>query len=209
MSSSTPYLTLKSFLDKIFAFFLLILSFPILILISILVLFFLGRPIFFIQTRPGLSAKPFNIYKFRTMSCQADSFGRLLPDSFRLTPFGKFLRSTSLDELPSLFNILLGHMSFVGPRPLLVEYLPLYTESQALRHTLKPGLTGLAQVNGRNLSSWEVRLEYDTLYVQSVSLRLDLLILLKTIYVVFARSGISDTSSPTKQPFTGSRTHIQ
>ncbi len=169
---------------------LLILSLPIGVLI-ILVRYKLGSPIFFKQIRPGLHAKPFEMIKFRTMIDVYDTNGTLLPDSERLTPFGSFLRSTSLDELPELWNVLKGDMSLVGPRPLLMEYLPLYSSSQARRHEVRPGITGWAQVNGRNALSWEEKFALDIWYVDNRSFWLDLTILKRTVWAVIMQKGIS------------------
>lgn len=163
----------------------------------------LGPPVFFIQTRPGHGAKPFRLYKFRTLTDACDKDGKLLPDSARVTPFGNFLRSTSMDELPELLNILKGEMSFVGPRPLLMEYLPRYTARQARRHEVKPGLTGWAQVNGRNALTWEDRFELDVWYVENKSFKIDLKIIGMTIGVVFKRKGISNEGSATMEKFKG------
>lgn len=164
----------------------------------------LGLPVFFIQTRPGKGAKPFRLYKFRTMTDACDKNGKFLPDSARVTPFGNFLRSTSMDELPELLNILKGEMSFVGPRPLLMEYLPRYTACQARRHEVKPGLTGWAQVHGRNALTWEDRFELDLWYIENQSLRLDWKIILMTFGVVFKRRGINQKGSVTMEKFRGS-----
>jgi len=164
---------------------------PLLVLISALVWRFHGRPVLFIQERPGLDSKTFGIYKFRTMTDERDEHGRLLPDAQRLTRLGSFLRSSSLDELPELLNVLKGDMSLVGPRPLLVEYLPLYSQEQARRHDVKPGVTGWAQVNGRNAISWEEKFELDVWYVNNWSLWVDIKILWLTILKVIKRSGVA------------------
>jgi sugar transferase EpsL len=177
---------------------------PLLLCIALAVRFKLGSPVLFSQERPGRGGKPFTLYKFRTMNDAKDATGHLLPDAERLTPFGKFLRSTSLDELPELWNILKGDMSLVGPRPLLMEYLPLYSERQARRHEVKPGLTGWAQVNGRNALRWEDRLEMDVWYVDHQSFWLDLQIFWMTIWTVLKRRGISHEGSATMEPFRGS-----
>lgn len=163
-----------------------------------------GSPVLFRQERPGLHGKIFRLIKFRTMTDQRDVSGVLLPDSIRLTPFGKWLRSTSLDELPSLLNVLKGDMSLVGPRPLLVEYLPLYSPIQARRHEVRPGITGWAQVNGRNALTWEKKFELDVWYVDNHSLWLDLKILLMTVKKVFLREGISAQGEATMPVFCGS-----
>ena len=158
---------------------------------------------FFKQQRPGKNEKIFTLYKFRTMTDARDENGNLLPDEVRLTAFGKMLRSTSLDELPELFNILKGDMSLIGPRPLLVKYLPLYNEEQRHRHDVRPGLTGLAQVNGRNAISWEKKFEYDVEYVRNLSFLLDCRILLQTVKAVFKREGISSATDATMEAFKG------
>jgi lipopolysaccharide/colanic/teichoic acid biosynthesis glycosyltransferase len=169
---------------------LIVLALPLLFL-AILVHFKLGSPVFFKQIRPGLHAKPFEMIKFRTMIDAYAANGVLLPDSERLTPFGSFLRSTSLDELPELWNVLKGDMSLVGPRPLLMEYLPLYSSIQARRHEVRPGITGLAQVNGRNALSWEEKFALDIWYVDNRSFWLDLTILKRTVWAVIMQEGIS------------------
>ena len=163
----------------------------------------LGKPVLFKQQRPGLNGKPFSLYKFRTMSNEKDENGALLPDEQRLGSFGKKLRSTSLDELPSLLNVLRGDLSFVGPRPLLMEYLPRYNDHQARRHEVRPGLTGYAQVNGRNALSWQKRFDYDVAYVDHVSFTGDWKIIFQTIGVVLQRKGISSDSSVTMEKFMG------
>jgi lipopolysaccharide/colanic/teichoic acid biosynthesis glycosyltransferase len=196
---------LKRFLDCMFAATLLmILWLPLLFLIG-LVRWRIGTPVLFRQQRPGLRGRPFEIIKLRTMTDRCDAHGKLLPDEQRLTPFGRFLRSTSLDELPEIWNVLRGDMSFVGPRPLLMEYLPLYNEEQARRHEVRPGLTGWAQVNGRNAISWEQKFEYDVWYVDNRSLWLDMRILWLTVFRVLRREGISQQGSVTMTRFTGSR----
>ena len=163
----------------------------------------LGSPVLFKQTRPGLNGKPFEMIKFRTMKDATDKEGNLLPDSERLTPFGQKLRSTSLDELPELWNVLKGDMSLVGPRPLLMEYLPLYSSEQARRHNVRPGVTGFAQVNGRNAISWEEKFKLDTWYVDNQSLWLDINILAKTVRQVLIKDGISAEGEATMSKFTG------
>ena len=185
---------------------LVALALPLLVLIG-LVRQKLSGPVFFRQIRPGLHGKPFEMVKFRTMTDQKDPDGQLLPDSVRLTPFGRFLRATSLDELPELWNVLKGEMSLVGPRPLLMEYLPLYTPEQARRHEVRPGITGWAQVNGRNAISWEDKFKLDVWYVDHRSLRLDLRILCLTVKKVLMRDGISAAGEATMPMFSGSRTH--
>ena len=164
----------------------------------------LGSPVLFKQTRPGLNGKPFEMIKFRTMKDATDKEGNLLPDSERLTPFGQKLRSTSLDELPELWNVLKGDMSLVGPRPLLMEYLPIYNSEQARRHNVRPGVTGYAQVNGRNAISWEQKFALDTWYVDNQSLWLDIKILAKTVKQVLIKDGISAAGEATMSKFTGS-----
>ncbi|MDM5201145.1 sugar transferase [Fictibacillus enclensis] len=183
---------------------IIILSF-VLLIVAFLVRSRLGSPILFKQQRPGLNEKIFTMYKFRTMTDEKDEHGNLLPDSVRLTKFGKFLRSTSLDELPELFNILKGDMSIIGPRPLLVQYLPLYNELQKCRHEVRPGLSGLAQVNGRNTISWEEKFELDVQYVKNVTFFNDLKLIFLTIKKVFAREGINAGTSATIEPFVGNK----
>ena len=176
---------------------------PLLVCTALAVRLVLGSPVFFVQIRPGLHTKPFRMVKFRTMRELRDSGGDLLPDTDRLTRFGAILRSTSLDELPELINVLRGEMSLVGPRPLLTGYLHLYTPKQARRHAVRPGITGWAQVNGRNLSTWVERLDHDVWYVEHASFALDMAILLRTIRKVLRRDGISHAGSATMPPFTG------
>ena len=195
----------KSIFDKTLALFLIILFSPIYIVVSLLIFFKMGSPILFRQKRPGYKEKIFGIYKFRTMTNEKDEFGNLLPDDKRLVGIGKFIRSTSLDELPQLFNVLKGEMSFVGPRPLLEEYLPLYNEKQKRRHDVKPGITGWAQVNGRNAISWEQKFDYDVWYVDNQSFLLDIKILWLTFLKVVKRSDISSSTSSTMEKFTGSK----
>jgi sugar transferase EpsL len=180
---------------------------PLLLLVAVAVALRLGRPILFRQVRPGLHGEPFTIYKFRTMRDARDATGQPLPDAARLTPFGHFLRSTSLDELPGLVNVLRGEMSLVGPRPLLMQYLDRYTPAQARRHEVRPGLTGWAQVHGRNALSWEERFALDVWYVDHRSLALDLRILLLTVARVLRRDGIAQPGQATMQEFLGSRTN--
>ena len=181
---------IKRILDLILSLMALILLMPLMIIIGILVRINLGSPIIFKQKRPGKNEKVFTLYKFRTMTDKRDIDGNLLPDEYRLTKFGKFLRSTSLDELPELINIIKGDMAIVGPRPLLVEYLPYYTEEEKHRHDVRPGLTGLAQVNGRNTISWEEKLKYDTEYIKQISFYSDLKIIFKTIKKTIKRKDI-------------------
>lgn len=176
---------------------------PVFLGVAIAVAIMIGRPVFFMQQRPGLHGKPFRLIKFRTMTEQYDQDGELLPDKQRLPPFGRWLRATSLDELPELWNVLRGDMSLVGPRPLLMEYLDLYTVEQARRHEVRPGITGWAQVNGRNAVSWKRRLEMDCWYVDHRSFWLDLKILWKTVCTVFQRDGISQPGQATMERFQG------
>ncbi|GEM47598.1 sugar transferase [Deinococcus cellulosilyticus] len=178
---------------------------PVFVLLIVLVKMNLGSPIFFSQVRPGLKGKPFRMYKFRTMLNTRDAQGQLLPDHMRLPPFGRLLRATSLDELPELWNILRGEMSLVGPRPLLMDYLPLYTPEQRRRHEMLPGVTGWAQVNGRNAISWEEKFKLDVWYVDHWSFVLDLKILLMTVQKVFKREGISAAGEATMPRFMGSQ----
>ena len=193
----------KRVLDVAISSVLLIVLSPLLLLISVAILIESGRPIVFSQQRPGFKGSPFLIHKYRTMVNLCDQKGDLLPDGLRITPVGRFLRSTSLDELPELLNVLKGDMSLVGPRPLLMEYLPLYTPDQARRHDVKPGVTGLAQVSGRNLLTWEEKFELDTYYIDNLSLGLDFKILLLTVWKVLKREGISQEGHATMPPFTG------
>ena len=181
---------------------LLVLS-PLLLVTAILVRVKLGSPVIFCQERPGKNEKIFKLHKFRSMTDARDENGELLPDKERLTAFGKALRATSIDELPELFDIFRGKMSIVGPRPLLVKYLPLYNEEQHHRHDVRPGLTGWAQVHGRNLTSWEERFQYDVEYVQHISFALDVKIVFMTVRCVFAREGISAEGSATMEAFAG------
>ena len=197
------YKILKRLLDIIISFAALVVLSPCLIIILVLVRIKLGKPAIFKQERPGKDEKIFTLFKFRTMTEEKDENGNLLPDDKRLNSFGKLLRSTSLDELPELFNILKGDMSIVGPRPLLIEYLPLYNETQKQRHNVRPGLTGLAQVNGRNSLSWEERFKDDVYYVNNMGLLLDTKIFFKTFLKVFKREGISDSKSETMTKFKG------
>ena len=187
----------KRFLDIVFSFVALIILSPLLLINFVLVLVLLGRPVVFKQERPGRNEKIFRLYKFRTMTNTKDKNGELLPDEKRLTKFGRFLRSTSIDELPELINILKGDMSFVGPRPLLVGYLPYYTKKERVRHSVRPGLTGLAQVNGRNLLTWNKRLATDVEYVKHITFWQDVKIIFRTVATVFRRAGISDGKSAT------------
>ena len=195
----------KSFFDKVLALFLIILFSPIYIIVSFLIYKKMGSPILFRQKRPGYKGKIFGIYKFRTMTNDTDIDGNLLPDEQRLAGIGKFIRSTSLDELPQLFNVLKGEMSFVGPRPLLIEYLDLYNDKQKRRHNVKPGITGWAQVNGRNAISWEQKFEYDVWYVENQSFLLDIKILWMTFLKVVKRSDISSNTTVTMEKFEGTK----
>ena len=197
----------KFFIKRIFEFTIALLALfmllPIFLTISILVLLKMGTPIFFIQSRPGINSKTFKMYKFRTMTNKCDKNGKLLDDKDRLSNFGSFLRSTSLDELPTLWNVLCGNMSLVGPRPLLIEYLPLYSKNQARRHDVRPGITGWAQVNGRNAISWNEKFELDTWYVENQSFVLDMKIILLTLKKVIKRDGISHNNHVTMEKFKG------
>ena len=198
---------LKRPLDFICSLLALIVLSPILLVTAILVRVKLGKPVIFCQERPGRNEKIFRLYKFRSMTDERDQDGHLLPDEVRLTKFGRALRATSLDELPELWNILKGDMSVVGPRPLMVEYLPRYNEEQKHRHDVRPGLTGLAQVNGRNTVSWEDRFRYDVQYVRHVSFSLDVRIIFKTVGEVLKHTGISSETSETMEDFMGSEDH--
>ena len=196
---------IKRFLDFTLSLLALILLSPVMLIIAILVRIKLGTPVIFKQQRPGKNEKIITLYKFRTMTDKKDENGNLLPDSERLTKFGKLLRSTSLDELPELVNIIKGDMAIVGPRPLLVGYLPLYNEEQKHRHDVRPGLTGLAQVNGRNSISWEEKFKDDLKYVNKITFIGDTKIILKTVGKVFKREGISQENSATMEKFQGSK----
>lgn len=188
--------------------FLLILSLPILI-VAILVRIKLGSPIIFKQQRPGLHGKPFYLYKFRSMTNERDSNGNLLPDDRRITPFGSFMRKYSIDELPQLINVVKGDLSLVGPRPLLMEYLPLYSNEQAKRHHVKPGITGWAQVNGRNAITWEEKFELDVWYVNHQSFLFDMKILFLTVIKVFKSEGINQVGHVTMERFTGTKLAVR
>lgn len=196
---------IKPILDFILAFLLIIVFSPIILIVALLIKLKLGSPILFTQERPGLNGKIFRIYKFRTMSDERDSKGDLLSDELRLKGFGKLIRKSSLDELPQLFNVLKGEMSFVGPRPLLVEYLKLYNQEQAKRHNVKPGITGWAQVNGRNAISWEEKFKLDVYYVEHISFMLDCKILYMTFFKVLKRKDISSNTNITMEKFTGNQ----
>ena len=193
----------KSLLDRIGAVLALLLLGPLMAVIAMAIRVSLGRPILFKQQRPGLGGEPFDLLKFRTMTEETDLQGRLRPDRDRLTQVGRFFRSSSLDELPELLNILLGKMSFVGPRPLLMQYLPLYSKEQARRHEVRPGLTGWAQVNGRNSLSWEEKFRLDVWYVDHVGFLLDSRILLTTFWKVLRREGIAQEGEATMDYFRG------
>ena len=195
----------KRLLDLAFTIPGLLAISPVFIIVALLILARIGRPVFFRQERPGLNARPFSLYKFRTMTDGRDEYGALLPDAQRLTPFGRFLRATSLDELPELFNVLKGDMSLVGPRPLLMRYLDRYTPEQFRRHEMPPGLTGWAQVNGRNALSWEEKFELDVWYVDHWSLWLDVKILALTLWKVLKKEGISQAGHATMEEFMGTR----
>lgn len=186
---------------------LLILS-PVLLILCVLGAIFMKGDPFFTQQRPGKDEKIFRLIKFRTMSCEKDARGQLLPDEQRLNRYGRFLRSTSLDELPELINILLGQMSIVGPRPLLVKYLPLYNAEQRRRHDVRPGLTGWAQVNGRNAISWEEKFRLDVEYVDNISFAMDLKVIFTTVVKIFKREGISSETSATMEEFRGSKQEV-
>jgi len=190
-------------LDIVLSGLAIIILSPVFLIISILVRFKLGSPVFFKQERPGKKEQIFSMYKFRSMTDKKDEEGNLLPDEERLPQFGKTLRSTSLDELPELWNIFKGDMSIVGPRPLLIQYLPLYNDFQKQRHNTRPGLTGLAQVNGRNNLSWNEKFEWDVRYVKNITFLGDLKIVLKTVFAVFKTDDISSKTSATMEPFQG------
>lgn len=193
----------KRFFDILGAVFLIALTLPIMLITAVFIYFKVSKSVIFSQSRPGLNAKIFKIYKFKTMSDEKDENGELLSDELRLNKFGKSIRSLSLDELPQLFNVLKGDMSFIGPRPLLVEYLPLYNAKQATRHSVRPGITGLAQVNGRNAISWAEKFEYDAFYAENLSFSLDVKIAILTIKKVITRSGISKDGHATTEKFNG------
>ena len=197
---------MKRILDIIIASIALILLSPLYAFVAYKVKKNLGSPVLFRQVRPGLHGKPFEMIKFRTMKDAVDEQGNPLPDSERLTPFGQMLRSTSLDEMPELWNVIKGDMSIVGPRPLLMEYLPLYSPEQAKRHNVRPGMTGHAQVNGRNAISWEEKFKLDTWYVENQSIWLDFKIMFKTVHKVLAKDDISAKGEATMAKFTGTKT---
>jgi sugar transferase EpsL len=195
----------KNLADRATALLALLLLAPLLVLVALVVRWRLGSPALFRQQRPGHRERPFWLLKFRTMTNARDASGALLPDAARLTPFGRWLRATSIDELPELLNILRGEMSFIGPRPLLMEYLPLYSREQARRHTVKPGFSGWAQINGRNALSWEEKFRLDVWYVDHQSFWLDLRIFLITVWKVIRREGISAAGEATMAPFEGAK----
>lgn len=197
--------TMKKIFDIIISCILLLILSPLIAFVTIMIRQKIGSPVLFNQSRPGLNEKPFYLYKFRSMTDERDENGELLSDDVRLTSFGKVLRKMSLDELPQLWNVLKGDMSFVGPRPLLVEYLPLYNERQAKRHNVRPGITGWAQVNGRNAISWEEKFELDVWYVENQSIWLDIKILILTVKKVFISEGISQDGQVTMTKFTGNK----
>ena len=198
----------KRILDAVLSFCPLTVLSPVLLVLIVLgAVMMKGNP-FFTQLRPGKDEKIFRLIKFRTMSCEKDKDGDLLPDEQRLNAYGRFLRSTSLDELPELINILLGQMSIVGPRPLLVKYLPLYNEEQRRRHHVRPGLTGWAQVNGRNAISWEEKFRLDVEYVDNISFSMDLKVIFTTVGKIFKREGISSDTSATMEEFRGTKTEV-
>lgn len=196
---------IKRLLDVLCVLLVFVLFWWVYLIVAVLVRIKLGSPVIFRQERPGKNGKVFRLYKFRSMTDARDEHGQLLPDEVRLTKFGKILRATSLDELPELFNVLKGEMSLVGPRPLLVKYLPLYNEHQSRRHEVLPGLTGYAQVHGRNAISWEEKFDLDVYYVEHISFGLDLKILFQTAIKVIRREGISSESNATMEEFCGTR----
>ncbi len=199
---------IKRSIDFLLSLLAIVLLSPVLIITAILVAIKLGRPVLFKQQRPGLNEKIFTMYKFRTMTDERDSEGELLPDEVRLTSFGKKLRATSLDELPELINILKGDMAIVGPRPLLVKYLPLYNDFQKQRHLVKPGITGYAQVKGRNAISWEEKFELDVSYIIKINFIFDVKIVLKTVKAVVSKNGINSENDATMEDFEGSHEQV-
>lgn len=205
MSNGRSYSSVKRLFDLAVAALALLFLFPLLGLLALLVRLKLGSPTLFCQQRPGLHGKSFTLYKFRTMTDKRDAQGNLLPDAERLTKFSRFLRASSLDELPELWNVLKGEMSLVGPRPLLMQYLPLYTPEQRRRHEVRPGITGWAQVNGRNSLTWEEKFALDVWYVDNQSFWLDVKILWLTVVKTLKREGISQAGQATIKPFEGSR----
>lgn len=199
------YFYIKRLIDFLCAFFALVFLFPLLVLIWVAVKKYIGGNVFFVQERPGLNGIPFKMVKFRTMTEETGEYGCLLPDENRLTPFGRLLRASSMDELPELWNVLRGDMSLVGPRPLLVEYLPLYDDFQKGRHNVRPGITGWAQVNGRNEVNWDERFKMDVWYVKNCSLMLDFKIIVLTFFYVLRRKGISASGHATVEKFQGNK----
>ena len=197
------YLKIKPLIDFAVSLISIIILFPLLLFIGTIIYIMLGKPIIFKQERPGLYGKPFTFYKFRTMKEEFDKDGKPLPDLKRLTKLGQLLRKTSLDELPSLFNVLKREMSIVGPRPLLMEYLPKYSKEQFRRHDLKPGITGWAQINGRNEISWQKKFELDLWYIDNISLLIDIKIFILTLLTVIRRKGINQSESITMEKFNG------
>ncbi len=191
----------KRFLDLFLIFLFLPLLLLVMVLIFLLVWFNMGTPVFYSQLRPGLNGKTFRMYKFRSMNNDKDSEGNLLDAQLRITKFGRFLRSSSLDELPELYNVLKGEMSLVGPRPLRVEYLPFYNDYQSQRHNVRPGITGWAQVNGRNAISWDQKFDYDVYYVKNVSLKFDLKIIFLTVVKILKRDGVNSSDDKLMKPF--------
>ena len=199
------YTYFKRFLDFSIATIILIILSPLLLIASVLIRINMGKPILLRQMRPGKNEKIFTVYRFRTMRDTHDKNGKLLPDAERLTQLGKFIRTTSIDELPQMFNVLKGDMSLIGPRPLLVEYLPLYNARQRRRHEVRPGISGLAQVNGRNAISWEEKFEYDVQYVENFGFMMDLKIFFQTILNILKRKNISAAGEATMHKFTGNQ----
>jgi undecaprenyl phosphate N,N'-diacetylbacillosamine 1-phosphate transferase len=197
------YKYFKRLVDLLLALILGIIILPFMLIVGLYAVFFVKEGIIFTQDRIGLNNKKFKLYKLRTMTNERDSSGNLLPDSLRLTKLGRIIRSLSLDELPQILNVLKGEMSFVGPRPLLLHYLPLYNQRQIRRHEVRPGITGWAQINGRNSITWKDRLEYDVFYVESFSFMMDLKIFYMTVIKVLKREGISGDNAATMKPFTG------
>lgn len=208
MENQLSYTSLKGIVDRLTAFFGLLLLFVPLVVVALLVRWRLGSPVFFRQLRPGYRAQPFWLLKFRTMTNQSDTRGNLLPEAQRLTVFGRWLRATSIDELPALINILRGDLSFIGPRPLLMQYLPLYSSEQACRHDVKPGFSGWAQINGRNAISWDERLKLDAWYVHHICFSLDLKILFLTIFRVGLRHGVTTETGDLMPVFKGSQSSL-
>ncbi|QVK20629.1 sugar transferase [Mycoplasmatota bacterium] len=202
------YKYIKRLIDIIASLFFLIVLTPLLLFLTVLGYFKLGKPVIFVQKRPGLDGKIFRMFKFRTMNNERNSDGELLDDKFRVTRYGDFLRRSSFDELPELINVLKGDMSLVGPRPLLVKYLPLYNEEQFKRHNVRPGITGYSQVNGRNSITWEDRFKHDLYYVENMSFALDIRILLKTVVRVISRSGVSQEGHVTMGTFKGNNSKV-